>query len=90
MRRLLLIPLLLLSLSVAASETLRVGQQVLSVGDTATHTIDLLGTPSYKEPVQNRYGAYLGERWQYSRDDGHVVIVTIIRGKVAGIEDQRS
>lgn len=90
MRHLLLISLLLLSFSVFASETLRVGQQVLSVGDTATHAIDLLGTPSYKEPVQNRYGAYLGERWQYSRDDGHVVIVTIIRGKVTGIEDRRS
>lgn len=90
MRRLLVIALFLLSLSAGASETYRVGQQVLSVGDTATHAIELLGTPSYKEPVQNKYGAHLGERWQFSRDEGHVVIVTIIRGKVTGIEDHRS
>lgn len=87
MRRLLLIPLLALSLNVFASNTLRVGQQVLSVGDTAVHTIDLLGTPVYKEPLQNKFGAYQGERWQYSRDQGHVVVVTIIAGKVAAIED---
>jgi hypothetical protein len=87
MRRLILIPLLALSLGVGASETLRVGQQVLTVGDTAAHTLDLLGTPAYKEPVENEFGAYRGERWQYTRDDGHVVVVTIIAGKVAVIED---
>lgn len=88
MRRLLLIPLLALSLSVCASETLRVGQQVLSVGDTAAYTLELLGTPVYKEPVQNEFGAFKGERWQFSREDGHVVTVTIISGKVASIEDR--
>lgn len=87
MRRLFLVPLLALSLNVFASDTLRVGHQVLSVGDTAVHVIDLLGTPAYKEPLQNEFGAYRGERWQYSRDMGHVVVVTIIAGKVAAIED---
>jgi hypothetical protein len=79
--------MLVLSLNVFAGNTLRVGQQVLSVGDTAVHAIDLLGTPAFKEPVQNKFGAYLGERWQYSRDKGHVVVVTIIAGNVAAIED---
>ena len=86
MRGLLLIPLLALSLNAFASHTLRVGQQVLSVGDTAIHTLDLLGAPAYKEPVENMFGAYQGERWQYSREQGHVV-VTIIAGRVAAIED---
>jgi hypothetical protein len=87
MRRLLLVPLVALSLNAFASDTLRVGNQVLTVGDTAVHTIDLLGTPAYKEPLENAFGAYQGERWQYSRDMGHVVVVTIIGGKVAAIED---
>lgn len=87
MRLLLVVAMLVLSLNVFAGNTLRVGQQVLSVGDTAVHAIDLLGTPAFKEPVQNKFGAYLGERWQYSRDKGHVVVVTIIAGKVAAIED---
>ncbi|TPG11630.1 DUF2845 domain-containing protein [Rhodanobacter glycinis] len=87
MRRLLVLALLSLSLNAFAGNTLRIGQQVLSVGDTAVHAIDLLGTPAYKEPVQNKFGAYLGERWQFRRDKGHVVVVTIIAGKVAAIED---
>jgi hydrogenase maturation factor len=87
MRRLLLLPLLAFSVAACASETLRVGQQVLMVGDTAAHTLDLLGTPVYKEPVENKFGAFLGERWQFSREDGHVIIVTIIAGKVSAIED---
>ncbi len=90
MRSLLLVPLLAFSLGAHAGETLRVGQQVLSVGDTATHVVALLGTPSYKEPVENKFGAHLGERWQYARDKGHVVVVTIIAGKVADIDDRRS
>ena len=76
MRRLLVLALLSLSLNAFAGNTLRIGQQVLSVGDTAVHAIDLLGTPAYKEPVQNKFGAYLGERWQFRRDKGHVVVVT--------------
>lgn len=87
MRRLLLVSLLALSLNVFASDTLHVDQQVLSIGDTAVYTIDLLGTPAYKEPVENEFGAYLGERWQYSRDKGHVLVVTITAGKIAAIED---
>ena len=90
MRRLLLVPLLALGLSVHAGETLRVGQQVLTVGDTATHAIELLGKPSYKEPVENVYGAMLGERWQFPRENGQVVIITIINGKVASIESRAS
>jgi hydrogenase maturation factor len=87
MRHLLVVALLVLSFNVFAGDTLRVGQQVLSVGDTAVHAIDLLGMPAFKEPVQNKFGAYQGERWQVSRAGGHVVIVTIIAGKVAAIED---
>jgi hypothetical protein len=42
---------LLLSLTVAAhagSATLRVGSQVLTVGDSAARVVELLGKPSYK------------------------------------------
>lgn len=90
MRSLLLILLMTFSLASQAGQTLRVGQQVLTVGDTVTHAIALLGTPDYKAPVQNKFGAYLGERWQYARDNGHVLVVTIIAGKIAYIDDRRS
>lgn len=89
MRRWLLVPLLVISLNVCAAATLRVGQQVLSVGETAARVITLLGKPDVKVPVENKFGAYLGERWQYDRGQDHVVTVTVIDGKVADIEDRR-
>jgi hypothetical protein len=89
MRYLGLISLLVFSLAAQAGQTLRVDQQVLTVGDTAAHAVTLLGTPAFKEPVENEFGAYLGERWQYTRENGHVVIVTIIGGKVADIDDRQ-
>ena len=68
-----------------ATETLRVDNQVLSVGDSALRAIDLLGEPAYKEPVETRHGGYVGERWQYRRGE-HIVTVTTVGGKVADIE----
>lgn len=72
-----------------AGDTLRVDSHVLVVGDTATRVIELLGKPVYREPINNEYGAWLGERWQYSRD-GHVITFTVLGGKVANIDDRRS
>ncbi|WP_266170591.1 DUF2845 domain-containing protein [Dyella subtropica] len=88
MRRYLLIPLLLISLAADATSTLRVGSQVLTVGDSALRAIQLLGEPEFKEPVENDEGAYLGERWQYQRDNGRITMITIIYGKVSLIEDR--
>jgi hypothetical protein len=89
MRRLLALALpMLLSLSVAhAADTLRVGSQVLMVGDSAVRAIQLLGDPAFKEPVENTFGAARGERWQYEIGT-HVATVTIIGGRVASIEDR--
>ncbi len=90
MRRLLLVLLLAISLGIHANDTLRVGQQVLTAGDPVTHVIDLLGTPVFKEPLQNQYGAYVGERWQYKRESGRVVTITIVGGRVANIEESQT
>ena len=70
MRHLSWVPLRAFGMVAHAGQTLRVGQHVLAVGDTAAHAIALLGTPAFKEPVENQFGAHLGERWQYARDKG--------------------
>lgn len=75
--------------SCQAGDTLRVGSRVLVVGDSATHVLDLLGQPVYREPAENLYGARYGDRWQY-RQDSHVITVLIVDGKVAAIEDRTS
>lgn len=88
MRRYLLLALLLLSASAYATNTYRVGSSVLTVGDSAVRAMQLMGKPDFKEPVQSDFGGYQGERWQYLRDDGRVVIITIVNGKVAEIADR--
>ena len=88
MRRYLVVLLLSLSLAAHASNTLRIGSEVLTVGDSAVRAMQLLGKPDFKEPVESEFGGYQGERWQYQRDDGRIVTVTIINGKVSNIEDR--
>jgi hypothetical protein len=88
MRRYLLLVLLLLSASAYAASTYRVGSEVLTVGDSAVRAMQLLGKPDFKEPVESDYGGYQGERWQYLRDNGRIVIITIIDGRVSDISDR--
>jgi hypothetical protein len=86
---------------VQATSTLRVGNQVLTAGDSATRVTALLGKPSYKSRSRgsrqrsgrsrHRRGAKArtaGEHWQYRRGD-HVTTVTIVDGTVTDIEDRR-
>ena len=71
------------------SQTLKAyGSDVLTVGDSAVRAMQLLGKPDFKEPVESGYGGYQGERWQYQRDDGHILTVTVISGKVSEIQDR--
>jgi hypothetical protein len=86
MRRLLLLVLLLLSLSAYAGGTYRIGTQVLTVGDSAARAVELLGQPAYREPIENAYGAYRGERWQFAYN-GTTVCVVISQGRVASIDE---
>jgi hypothetical protein len=68
-----------------ASDMFRFGNRLLVVGDPVTKLIDLAGDPLYKEPIQNEYGAYAGERWQY-KIDGAVVTFVIRDARVNRID----
>ena len=76
---------LLLCTSVFASDMYRFGSRLLVVGDPVSKLIDLAGEPFYKEPIQNEYGAYEGERWQYNEGNSTVTFV-IKESKVSSIE----
>lgn len=70
----------------AASGTVRFGNRVIAVGDSATRVLEVAGKPDYAEPVENVFGAARGERWQYRVGD-KVVTITIADGKVVRIEE---
>jgi hypothetical protein len=101
MRMSLIVALLALSAAVHASSTLRVGNQVLTAGDSRERVVELLGKPASKSHrrrphtgngrrggigvIDNNHGA---EQWHYRRD-GHATVITIVDGRITGIEDRR-
>jgi hypothetical protein len=76
---------LLVCTNAFASDMFRFGNRLLVVGDPVTKLIDLAGEPLYKEPIQNEYGAFEGERWQY-KIEGAVVTFVIRNAKVNRID----
>lgn len=85
----------------AGNGTLRVGNQVLVVGDSAARVVELLGKPSYRSPAKasgsqrsnggrkarrGRAAETSGEQWQY-RDGGRTVIIVVTDGRVSAIRD---
>lgn len=70
----------------AASGTVRFGNRVITVGDSAARVLEIAGKPDYIEPVENVFGAARGERWQYRIGD-KIVTITVSDGKVIGIEE---
>jgi hypothetical protein len=101
MRIHLVIALFAFSAAVQASSTLRVGNRVLTAGDSRERVVALLGKPSSKSHAHKsrRHGSRRGgvrvldnneggEQWRYRRGD-HVTVVTIVDGRVSDIEDRR-
>ncbi|HSX61975.1 MAG TPA: DUF2845 domain-containing protein [Tahibacter sp.] len=71
-----------------AADTYRSGTRVISVGDSATKLNQIIGAPSFKEPIESRQGGYVGERWQYALD-GKTVTFEIRNGNISAIDEQR-
>jgi hypothetical protein len=57
---------------------------VVAVGDSVANLRNKGGEPSRIEPIENRFGAKLGERWEYHMERKQVTF-TIQDGKVVGI-----
>lgn len=101
MRMCLIIALFVFSAAAQASSTLRVGNQVLTAGDSRERVTELLGKPSSKSHKKSahsrgsrRGGVRVvskdqgGEQWRYRRD-GRVTVVTFVDGRISDIEDHR-
>jgi len=85
----------------SASDSLRVGNRVLVVGDSADTVGALLGKPVHKSHgaasrgsgrrgrrVRADAGASArGEQWQYRRN-GQVIVVTLVDGRVSDIDER--
>ncbi|HTV86630.1 MAG TPA: DUF2845 domain-containing protein [Dyella sp.] len=91
MPRYLPLVILLLSTVVQAATSLRVGNKVLTIGDSAVRVQELLGPPAMRTFLAQETGGMPknqmgpGEQWQYARE-GSTVVITIVGGKVANID----
>jgi hypothetical protein len=98
MRRYLFLALLITSFSAHALQSIRVGSQVLVVGDSAARVKSALGEPAVRAKTSGSSKSRKakssktarakdkGEKWQYERE-GHITTFTIVGGKIAHIED---
>lgn len=71
-----------------AGETFRFDRGVVSVGDSTGALVQRAGEPSRRTPIENKFGAQLGERWDYDLR-GKTVTFVIRDGKIQSIEESR-
>ena len=91
MRRYLVLLLLLVSLTVHAASSLRVGNKVLTTGDSAARVLELMGEPAVRAFKQLQTGPLpsnqvaAGEEWQYPQG-GKAIVITVVQGRVIFID----
>lgn len=80
--------LIMIALAVpAAADTLSIGSRVLTDGDSTGKVYELLGKPDRIVEHQNRFGAVVGERFEYY-DDGKTIQIEIRDGIVESIDEE--
>ena len=94
MRLLPIASLWLLALPIVCADSLRVGNRLLVVGDSAAQVRELLGRPvhiTHRHAARHHRGVVVAtpasERWTYHRDGGELT-VTLVDGEVVAIEQR--
>lgn len=86
MRRIILTIILLCLCAAANAATYRFRNGVVTEGDSVAAVLQRAGRPDRVVQLQNRYGAGVGERWEYYFDRKLVSII-ISGGRVVAIEE---
>jgi len=86
MRTMISVVLLFAAFSVAAGDTTRIGNKIVTVGMTAADARSRAGTPIYADDIVNHFGAKVGENWSY-QDGRRSIVLTISGGKVTAISE---
>ena len=90
MRTTTLFAALLLAFSMAAqANSVRIGNRIITEGDSVGTVRQVAGAPDRIVTLENDRGAAVGERWEYYRPDGTTVLITIHDGRVVTIEEVR-
>jgi hypothetical protein len=90
MARILMLTLLFVCTTSFAATSLRVGSKVLTIGDSATRVLQLMGEPSLRT-LSHAAGDMPNnqlmprEQWQYAQD-GKTIVITIVGGRATNFE----
>ena len=85
MTRMFMLALLFVSTASFAATSLRVGSKVLTIGDSATRVLQLMGEPTLRT-LSDARGAMPSnqlvpvEQWQYAQD-GKTIVITLVGGR---------
>jgi hypothetical protein len=86
MLRYLALALLFASFALHAAASLRVGNKVLTIGDSAVRVLELMGPPTLRALVPDPHGSVADnqllarEEWQYAQD-GKTIVITLVGGR---------
>jgi len=69
-----------------AGETARIDGTIVTTGMTSSEVLKRVGEPDAREDVQNKYGAVLGQRWEYHGK--RMVTLWVRAGKVERIDEE--
>lgn len=64
--------------------TVTFGSRVIVEGDNVARIMEVAGKPDRIVQLQNRFGAGVGERWEYYRD-GKAIMLEISGGRIVSI-----
>lgn len=77
---------LALAFSAVASDSVRFNSQVITVGESESRVLSVAGDPVRRVPLENRFGAAVGQRLDYEVGR-KTVQITISRGVVISIDE---
>jgi len=77
---------LLMAFAVHASDSVRFGSRVITVGDSESKVLDVAGDPARRVRLENRFGAAAGYRLDYN-EGRKTVQIYIQDGRVVSIAE---
>lgn len=89
MRKWLFVAILMALSTVASADTYRFGMQLVTTGDSTSKLLSAGGKPDQITPIENDYGARIGERWIYFRDGKTITFSIDANGRVTNITEVR-
>ena len=79
--------LMLFCCTAYATDSTRIDDRIVTTGMTVAEVVSRVGHPTRNVQLENKFGAAIGERWEYWHG-ARFVALTVQGGRVVGIDEQ--